>query len=128
MDGSSRLLLLLLPILVLPPHIMISKLLELHTAPPPPWNGFLEISFIHSILTLSFATCVSQKEVSSQKFTESIHILIYMLTKHAAIQEYHWERDLGFFKTIPDDDCSVRKAPELIQSSKPAAAAVAKLG
>lgn len=128
MDGSSQLLLLLLlPILVLPPHIMISKLLELHTAPPP-WSGFLEISFIKSILTLSFATCISQKEVLSQKFTESIHILIYMLTKHAAIQEYHRERDLGFFKTIPDDDCSVRKAPELVQSSKPAAAAVAKLG
>jgi hypothetical protein len=126
MDGSSQLL--LLPILVLPPHIMISKLLELHTAPPPPWSGFLEISFMHSILTLSFATCVSQKEVSSQKFAESIHILMYMLTKHAAIQEYHWERDLGFFKTIPDDDCSVHKAPELVQSSKPAAAAVAKLG
>jgi hypothetical protein len=87
MGGSSQLLLLLLPILVLPPHIMISKLLELHTAPPPPWSGFLEISFIHSILTLSFATCVSQKEVLSQKFTESIRILMYMLTKHAAIQE-----------------------------------------
>jgi hypothetical protein len=69
-----------------------------------------------------------QPERFIQKFAESIHILMYMLTKHAAIQEYHWERDLGFFKTIPDDDCSVHKAPELVQSSKPAAAAVAKLG
>jgi hypothetical protein len=119
MDGFSQLL-LLLPILVLPPHIMISKLLELHTAPPPPWSGFLEISFIRSIFnTVLCYMCQPERSFISEIHRKYTHTYVYV---------DHWERDLGFFKTIPDDDCCGRKAPELMQSSKPAAATVAKLG